>query len=76
MARDDDFALVKCARCSEFIQVPWELLGDTNPRDITDYICDSCEDNLDFCDDDEEMWWEDDEDFEDDPLEDMCPLEF
>jgi len=63
-------ALVKCARCGEFSQVPWELLGDTRPEDITDHICDACDFEAEWSDD------YSDEDFEaEDDLSDMYPLE-
>lgn len=41
---------VKCSRCGDFVEVPPELLGDTPPSEVTEYVCDACEDN-DFEDD-------------------------
>ena len=67
-AGTDDFALVKCSRCGEFVRVPWELLGDTRPEDVVDYICGACEDD-DWYDGYEDDW-------DDDPLDHtMYPLE-
>lgn len=70
----DDCALVKCADCGEYVPVPWELLGDTKPGDITDFRCGACEpDDYDprgeaEYEDDE---WPDDEfdDYDDDDID-------
>lgn len=45
-------AWIKCRECGEWLEVPWELLGDTKPADITDYVCDACDpDDSDYEDD-------------------------
>lgn len=35
---------VRCYRCGELCETAWELLGDQSPDEVTDYLCDACED--------------------------------
>lgn len=64
----DDYALVECCDCGEFSRVPWELLGDNDPREIQGYVCDACHEAWERRDD--PVFWDEV------ALDDMFPLEF
>ena len=57
---EHNIPFVRCYRCRELCETAWELLGDTTPDAVTDYLCMACEDEeAHEPDDDDEDWLRD-----------------